>query len=336
MITRREFFLSLGHLGAGLMVSRLFWLPPFVPRDETGLLSTSAMLELGLYDPDCPPRVNSMQGLEERLQAPVRMVSWFQAWGSGFKGCFPGLVAQAHRHGLRPLVTWEPWKLPPELPAGTLPHAQPDFSLKNIASGAYDDYVRSWARSLSRVAMPVYLRPMHEMNGDWYPWGGTVNGNEPGDFIRAWKHLRRLFLAEGAAKVRWVWCPFAISVPDIEENALEGYFPGASEVDWLALDVYNHCTQGARWEPFTRIFGAAYRRLCALAPDKPVMIAEIGCAEEGGDKAAWIRETLKALPAKFPRVKILVWFNINKECDWRIDSSPEALAAFQEQGWRFS
>jgi beta-mannanase len=274
--------------------------------------------------------------LEQNLQARIKVISWYQAWGSGFSSCFPGISEEAHRRGLKPLITWEPWKLSTELPLGTPPHAQPDYSLEKILSGAYDDYVRYWARCLSQVTQPVFLRPMHEMNGNWYPWGGMVNGNNPALFKGAWKRLRRLFREEKATNVLWVWCPFAYSVPNTPENSMERYFPGKSEVDWLALDVYNHSSQGSCWQSFSRIFEAPYRRLCALAPDKPVMIAEIGCAEEGGDKAAWIREALQALTEKYKRVEVLVWFNVNKECDWRIESSPQALEAFRKEAQRFS
>jgi len=276
------------------------------------------------------------ESLEQNLQVRVKVISWYQAWGSGFSNCFPEISEEAHRRSLRPLITWEPWKLPLELPAGTPPHAQPDYSLEKILSGAYDDYVRHWARCLSQVAKPVFLRPMHEMNGNWYPWGGTVNGNNPAAFKQAWKHMRHLFRQEKATNVLWVWCPFAHSVPDTPGNSMERYFPGKSEVDWLALDIYNHSSQGSCWQSFSRIFDGTYRRLCALAPDKPVMIAEIGCAEEGGDKATWIREALQALTEKYKRVQVLVWFNVNKECDWRIESSPQALRAFRKEARRFS
>jgi beta-mannanase len=122
----------------------------------------------------------------------------------------------------------------------------------------------------------------------------------------------------------------------VAQNSLEGYFPGEAQIDWLALDIYNHATQGACWHSFTRAFAEPYGRICDLAPGKPVMIAEIGCAEAGGDKAAWIREALQALSEKYKRVEVLVWFNVNKECDWRIESSPEALGAFRKEAQSFS
>jgi hypothetical protein len=59
------------------------------------------------------------------------------------------------------------------------------------------------------------------------------------------------------------------------------------------------------------------------------MIAETGCAEEGGSKGAWIDETSRSLKKMFPDVKALVWFDTDKECDWRIASSRESLNAFK-------
>ena len=62
---------------------------------------------------------------------------------------------------------------------------------------------------------------------------------------------------------------------------------------------------------------------------KPILIAEMASAEEGGSKAEWITSGyLAELPTAFPDVRGVVWFNIVKETDWRIDSSPESLRAF--------
>lgn len=298
----------------------------------------SHTLALGLYDPECPPRFASAGDWEKLLGAPVRVLSWYQAWGARYADCKGEMVTRSHHHRLTPLITWEPWRLPADLPPGTPLWDQPEFALANIASGVYDGYVRSWALTLAAAGHPVYLRPFHEMNGNWYPWGGAVNGNHPRTFRRAWRHLRRLFREEGADNVAFVWCPYAHSVPEGPENALEQYFPGAEEVDWLALDGYNWGTtqSWSEWQSFVQVFEPAYRRLLQLAPGKPMMIAEVGCAEQGGDKGAWIREALTALASRLSRVQVLVWFNVDKECDWRLTSSPAALQAFREEAWRFT
>ena len=62
-------------------------------------------------------------------------------------------------------------------------------------------------------------------------------------------------------------------------------------------------------------------------------IAEFGTGEfqyEGIDKAAWITDAFKKIKTDYTRIKIFTWFNINKELDWRVNSSPEALTAFKQ------
>jgi hypothetical protein len=58
------------------------------------------------------------------------------------------------------------------------------------------------------------------------------------------------------------------------------------------------------------------------------MIPETASTEVGGDKAAWIRAILPALRGSYPAIKALVWFHMNKETDWRVDSSAAARDAF--------
>jgi hypothetical protein len=60
---------------------------------------------------------------------------------------------------------------------------------------------------------------------------------------------------------------------------------------------------------------------------KPILIAETASAEAGGDKAAWIAGILPALRT-FPAIKGLVWFHINKETVWTVDSTPASASAF--------
>lgn len=297
----------------------------------------SAPLQFGIYDPGCPPRLSPVSLWEKQWGAPITILSWYQAWGSAAAPCRPDLIETVLRQQLLPLITWEPWRLPETGAAGTDPAAQPDFALARLLAGAYDDYIRDWAGKLARIPGPVWLRPLHEMNGNWYPWAGSVNGNSPALFRRVWRHLRALFQTAGAANVLWVWCPYVLSVPETPANALERYFPGETDVDWLGLDGYNWGTTQpwSRWESFSEIFGGAYDRLVRLAPAKSIIIAEMGCAEAGGDKAGWIRDAFQQLTSRFAAVRAVVWFQINKECDWRLDSSPPALKAFQEQAGHF-
>ena len=75
--------------------------------------------------------------------------------------------------------------------------------------------------------------------------------------------------------------------------------------------------------------------LLALAPGKPIMIAETASVESPGSKPDWIHQALTIdLPQSFPNVKALVWFNWrifenNTWRDWPIESSAATESAFQ-------
>ncbi len=160
---------------------------------------------------------------------------------------------------------------------------------------------------------------MHEMNGNWYPWGATIGDNTPELYIQAWRRMVSIFRDHGATNVKFVWCPVPWSVPDTPDTQLEDYYPGTGFVDILSLDGYNwgseHPDWGG-WQSFESVFGEAYKRLTRLGP-QPVWIAEVGSAPQGGDKAAWVRDMWKTART-MPRLEAIVWFDQDKEEDWRV------------------
>ena len=68
------------------------------------------------------------------------------------------------------------------------------------------------------------------------------------------------------------------------------------------------------------MFGPSLNFVHALAPDKPVSLAEIAAAQAGGHKAAWIAGMFREIQRR-PYIRSIVWFNLRKEADWRIESS---------------
>jgi beta-mannanase len=230
-------------------------------------------------------------------------------------------LEQIANRGASHMITWEPRDY-------TGGMSQPAYSLQAIAAGAHDAFIREWARGAAAWGRPFYLRFMHEMNGDWYPWGRGVNGNTPADSIAAWRHVHDVVVSEGATNVRWVWSP---NVMYGSNYPFADMYPGDAYVDWVALDGYNW--GGVRswmgWQDLTSIFGPSYDLLTQIAPSKPVMIAETASTELSGDKAAWIRQAFfEQLPTRFPRVSAVIWFSLSSETDWRIDSSAASLNAF--------
>jgi beta-mannanase len=288
---------------------------------------------MGLYIPnDWCSAVRAADEYQILFGRRIRILSFYEAWGQADQPPDLTGIESVIENGYTPMITWEPWqRRQSSIDSSREPWDQPPYSLAALASGTYDDYIRIWALSLKRLSAPVFFRPMHEMNGDWYPWCGTVNGNRPVDFITAWRHIRSIFRKTNSDKLVWVWSPYAESVPDEPGNKLRDYFPGEEEVDWLALDGYNWGSTRAwsRWQGFSEIFRKGYKQLIRLSLAKPVMIGELGCTEEGGDKSDWIREASEALKYRFTGIKGLIWFNVNKECDWRIESSPESVGSFR-------
>jgi hypothetical protein len=284
-------------------------------------------MKFGIYRLEGLLDRENIAALEALFGRRIDLLSFYRAWGRCRIKDDREWLAQLAGAPQQILLTWEPWSLAgdPE----TLP-TQPAFSLKSLVSGSYDGYIRDFARSLRDLLPEVLLRPMHEMNGNWYPWCGTVNGNAPQDYLPAWRHLRRLFDKEGAHRVRWVWSPYVSSYPPLAGNSLESYFPGDGELDWTALDGYNWGTAnpGAGWQSFEELFAGACGQLGALSA-RPLMIAETGCAELGGEKERWIAAAFDALRGPLRGVQALIWFDVNKECDWRIESSAKSLSAFR-------
>ena len=222
--------------------------------------------------------------------------------------------------GAVPLVTWEPW-----LWGGGV--NQSAYSLDRITAGDFDPYIAQWGQALASWGYPVQLRFAHEMNGDWYPWAESVNGNQPGDYAAAWRHVHDVVAAQGASNVSWVWSP---NVPYYGSTDLAGLYPGAGYVDIVALDGYNWGTSASwsAWISAQDLFAPGIAQLRTLAPGVPILIAETASSEAGGDKAAWNSGLVSYLAAQ-PDVMGFVWFHLQKETDWRINSSAASATAFK-------
>ena len=180
---------------------------------------------------------------------------------------------------------------------------------------------------------PVMLRFAAEMNGDWLPWSTGVNGNRPGDYVAAWRHVRARFARAGATNAVWVWNP----ITDYDgATPLRQLYPGDAEVDWLAVDGYNWGnTRAWGWQSYADVFAPTVAEFASIAPGKPVMIAEIGCAPDRR-KARWVTDTLAS--ARADGVDAVIWFEFNKETDWRLSATaPVAKAArttLAKRPWR--
>ena len=276
---------------------------------------TTAPLARNWWTPWTSADLSTVSSFETDAHRHAAIVMWYADWAHNPRPLLEQLNLVARR-GSVPEITWEPWDASKGLYV-----AQPAYRLKNITGGRFDRYIWTWARTLAKWKRPVLLRFAQEMDGNWFPWDEYANGNRPGQFVPAWRHVQHIFRLAGATNVKWVWSPAFASWAET--------FPGRSSVDILATTCQNGNKRvfARGWEGFVKDCGATIARLHALAPRLPIQLAETGSGEAGGNKAAWIRGMFAYL-ARHPQVKSVIWFNLVKETDWRIESSAAARRAF--------
>ncbi|MGB8020628.1 MAG: glycosyl hydrolase, partial [Candidatus Nanopelagicales bacterium] len=225
--------------------------------------------------------------------------------------------------GMTPILTLEPW-----VPGRGVD--QPDYSLARIAAGHHDAALTRWAGRLAAWGRPLLLRFAHEPNSDWYPWSVGSNGNDAGDYVAAWRHIHDVFGSAGADQVSFVW---AANVPYPGSSDLAATYPGPQDVDYLGLDGYNWGDgEGRTWQHPSELLGAGLAQLRELDGDKPILVTEVASNEGaalGTDKARWIGQLVDYL-SREDRVAGFVWFQADKERDWRFNSTPEAQDAMKD------
>ena len=167
---------------------------------------------------------------------------------------------KAARHGALTLVQIDPTKI----------------SLAAIASGQYDDYLRTYADSVRSFGHKVILGFGHEMNGPWYSWGWTHTRAKV--FVAAWRHIVDVFRQQGASNVIWLW---TVNVDPPNDNAIQNparWWPGSTYVNWVGIDGYYLKTS---WS-FAPLFGPTIKIVHSLSRVPiPILISEVGAPTRG-------------------------------------------------------
>ena len=260
--------------------------------------SARTCLRIGVYQDD-PAR--DLPALTKAAGSGVGVISTYLTAG---KALNPALVTFANAKHTGLLVNWMP-------DGGHDGAKQPRFRLSAVYGGRYDRSLRALGKQLRKVHGIVVVRPMPEANTTWYAWSGTVNGNTPKRYVKAWNRVRRVLRSTGGTKVKLLWSPYARSVPDSGPNAIPAYFPGRGQVDLVGASAYNFGSRGSLlWTEPAGLFSSAYATIEALAR-KPFWISETGSGMRGGDKAAWIL-SLSRLQSTMPRLGGIVYYDVRE------------------------
>ena len=284
---------------------------------------------------DAPWDMNAVSDFEHVAGKQLSLVQFFQPFADCSETCKPYAfpftpLENVRQHGAIPVVSWSSQSIPSSLD-------QPEFQLSDIIEGHQDELIRKFAEGAREWGHPFFLRFDWEMNGDWFPWSESTNGNSAGQYVAAWRHVHDIFTSVGATNVTWAWCPYVD--PGGKMQSLASLYPGDEYVDWTCLDGYNWGTgkrqsgaQAGGWRSFNDIFANTYKEITEkIAPSKPMMIGEIGSSEAGGSKAEWIKDALARIPTEYSRVKAVLWFDtVADGMNWPIETSQAASSAFAE------
>ncbi|MDO8513734.1 MAG: glycosyl hydrolase [bacterium] len=274
-------------------------------------------VELNIFMPGSTDDIAVLDNFEKDLGIKFISTRFYLDWSDSLD---MGIVGRFHDHGAIPDLTWQPQI------NGT------GVINTDVTSGKYDTYINNFALSVKALNFPIRISLAPEMNGyGWPSWEIGKNGNTPENHKLFWRYVIEKFDAIGANQVQWIWAPNVHH--SLERYSYGELYPGDDYVDYVGLEGYNWGTSQKTeewqsvWQTFEEVFDSSYNDLVALS-SKNIFITEIGSTELGGDKASWILDMFDKLASKYTRVSGFTWFNMNKETDWRIDSSATSQAAF--------
>lgn len=207
-------------------------------------------------------------------------------------------------------------------------------NLKSIAAGYYDHYLINLANAIKADGRTIWLRPLHEFNGDWYNWGTLYPGNTIADFIPAWRHVVQLF-RNNSVPVKFQ-LDYNSGNGKNNPTPFSAFYPGDQYVDMVVITCYNRADtdQYIRpWRTFAQNFQNPYNQVTALT-SKPIGVAETSSTDYSGNKSQWILDTFHSIAYNYTRVQQVTWFLENKMVngyyrDWDLNTQQQKLAFVQ-------
>jgi hypothetical protein len=197
--------------------------------------------------------------------------------------------------------------------------------------------MQSWADRIRDFGAPIYVTFQHEPESAVNAVNGTAT-----DFVAAWQKWVTILRGEGAtnAKAMWITTAFAYTVKPTDRRFASNWYPGDAYVDAIGADAYNwfSCRTGVTtaWLSLQQLI-EGMRQFSLLHPGPELWITEVASVEDPaqpGRRAQWIAgaQALFQQP-NYVRFKGVVYFEQNvAPCDWRVENTPDALAALSVMG----
>jgi hypothetical protein len=260
--------------------------------------------------------------MERLIGRKVDVTRHYMSWERDIPNSQVRLSAKT---GHIPLISWETQRQ-----NGTF------IKWADIAAGRHDAELKMKAHALKTWGHRAYFVFNHEPEND-LPSGGAAQ------FKAAYNHVRHVFDNVGAHNLRWV-CTLMRPTYTGAHGGAGAWVPSAAQA--LGVDGYNRgaCNPGNGWETFTSLFAGA--RNYAKNHHKKLIIQEWGCVDAtacGGHvnvdtKADWIFNACQRI-IHWPEVETVIYTHARPTfrghvLNYRVDSSPAALAAYRTAGRR--
>jgi hypothetical protein len=268
------------------------------------------------------PRTEALHDFERKIGRPVDIYHAYHRGDEIFPTAEEMAIAREPGHPRILLLNWRP----------DIGH-----TWAAVAAGAMDGQIDRLSAHI-RATFPekFFLVIHHEPEEEVQPTAGS--GYTADDYRNMFRHVVQRFRADGVHNAL-----FTAVLMGSQKWGVQPWFdrlyPGGDVVDWLGMDPY----ASAQTPDFSHLinmtstqgrgFPGFYTWAGAIAPGKPIMMAEWGVFSTGTRKAAFFKSVAAQLKGH-PRVKALVYFDTPKapyagiEIDTRIDSSLTTLDAY--------
>ena len=121
------------------------------------------------------------------------------------------------------------------------------------------DVIAGYLRQLRDAHVPVLFRAYHEMNGNWFWWGGRPGKDGSAALYRM--IYDRFVNVHHLDNLVWVW---NVNAPNPGWPPIADYYPGPQFTDVVTMDIYGEFKQDY------------YQSMIDLAAGKPIALAEVG------------------------------------------------------------
>ncbi|MGS2763542.1 glycoside hydrolase family 26 protein [Sinomicrobium sp. M5D2P9] len=177
--------------------------------------------------------------------------------------------------------------------------------------GQYKEWLKRSARFLQSVRdkqgrpVPVIFRPYHEMNGNWFWWGGASCSAD--EYKQLYRELVYTYRHEFDLKnILFAYSPNTVT----DRAEFLKYYPGDCYVDILGVDIYNH--EGDTVFSQQLKSNIDILRKTGDSLHKPYALTETGNIRFGQHREWWTRVLYPAI-RKSGLSWALVWRNYNGE-----------------------